>query len=139
MQNCMFYQVNCHLLSSRLEASIARWQQPCEAMNNDDCHLLSIDECQLLTSNGQFRRLLSRHAVDYISLGDILWEPTEIRNDKQIMSRVRNMRTLATYDNSRQQTEQLVCSSVKLNCLNYGEISLLREKMRNAVGNSYTQ
>jgi hypothetical protein len=120
MQNCISYQVNCLLTPSWLEASSARWLKSCEATNNDHFHLLSIDERQLLTSSGQLRRLLSRHAVEYIALGDTFWEPTEIRNDAQIMSRVRNLRTLATYDNKEQLTEQLVGSSVQLHCLSYG-------------------
>jgi hypothetical protein len=120
MQNCISYQVNCLLTPSWLEASSARWQQSCQATNNDDFHLLSVDDSEHLTSSGQLRRLLSRHAVEYISLGNHFWEPTEIRNDAQIMSRVRNLRTLASYDNKQQLTEELVGSSVQLNCLSYG-------------------
>jgi hypothetical protein len=120
MQNCIYYQVNCRHIPSWLEASSARWQQSCEAMNNDDFRVLSIEECQQLTSSGQLRRLLSRHAVEYVSLGGHFWEPTEIRNDAQIMSRVRNLRTLASYDNKQQLTEELVGFTVHLICFSYG-------------------
>lgn len=97
MQNFLGYVADGHLLSSWFHSPNARWQQPHKASKNDDYHRqLSIDECQLLLSNGQLRLFLSRYAVEYIPLGGGFWEPTEIRNDRQVLSRIRHLRTLAT-------------------------------------------
>jgi hypothetical protein len=111
-QNLLWYRANGQLLASWFKSSSARLQQSYDASNTGGYHReLSVDECRLLLSSGQLRRFLSRYAVEYIPLGSGFWEPTEIKNDRQMMSRIRRLRTLATLpacDETQRPTKVLV-------------------------------